>query len=116
MNWIAVFKELGLPIALVAGLGYFIYKQLWPWIKLQVANARADLKAMHEQFQKERETSQADLKKLVESYDATTNRFLDSLAERDKNLMERELKHEERHKQVVEGLISLSKKIDDVRK
>lgn len=111
MDLVSILKDFGLPVAIIAAGMWFFYKSLWPYMKKQIEDSQARAVQIHEKMllseQEHAKVSQKfymDMRALAERYDKTTNRFLDSLAERDeafeKYKIEEEQRNNERHAEI----------------
>lgn len=50
MDFATLVKDFGLPIAIIGVLGWFLFKELWPWAKTQIEKSNAERKAERDAF------------------------------------------------------------------
>lgn len=65
MDWVELGKSFGIPVLLLAAVGYFGVKSLWPFIKGQVEAAQNEGKKEREAFLEALERRDQEFSKIV---------------------------------------------------
>lgn len=50
MDFSQFIRELGLPVAIIAGVAWFVAREVWPFVKQRIETAHTDRLAQQQQF------------------------------------------------------------------
>lgn len=68
-EWLEFGKSFGVPILLLAAVGYFFVKNIWPFVMEQLKDARSEGKTERDQFMKALERRDCEFAKVIAHLD-----------------------------------------------